>query len=152
MIGGFLKIFFISMLPLIELRGAIPVSRLMDLPLIPSFLICIAGNLLPMPFIYKFARGILEWGRDKRGIGKFCTWCIEKGHKASKKLTKKKAGREGLFWALVFFVGIPIPGTGAWTGILAASFLEMGWKRAFLAVSIGVLMAGAIMAIASSWV
>ena len=117
MIGKYLWVFLISMVPIIELRGAIPVAVGMGLPLIPSYIICIIGNMLPVPFIYFFARKVLIWGSDKPVIGKFFTFCLEKGEKGGKKL-QAKAGR-GLFVALLLFVGIPLPGTGAWTGTLA---------------------------------
>ena len=123
MIGKYLWVFLISMVPIIELRGAIPVAVGMGLPLIPSYIICIIGNMLPVPFIYFFARKVLVWGSDKPVIGKFFTFCLEKGEKGGKKL-QAKAGR-GLFVALLLFVGIPLPGTGAWTGTLAASLLDM---------------------------
>ena len=113
-----------------------------------SYIIAIIGNMLPVPIIYLFARKVLEWGKDKKYIGKFFTFCIEKGHKGGAKL-KEKAGR-GLFVALLLFVGIPIPGTGAWTGTLAASFLDMGFKKSVIAVLLGVLLAGVIMGIASA--
>lgn len=136
------------MLPLIELRGAIPVSQALDMPVIPSYIICIIGNLIPIPFIYLFAGKFLHWGKDKKIVGKFCRWCLDKGNKAGAKLAKK-AGRTSLFFALMLFVGIPIPGTGAWTGILAASFLDMGFKSATAAVTLGVILAGTIMMAAS---
>lgn len=150
MLRKYLYVFLISMLPLIELRVAIPVSQAMQLPLINSYIVCIIGNMLPVPIIYLFARKVLEWGRDKKYIGKFFTFCIEKGHKGGEKL-KEKAGR-GLFVALMLFVGIPIPGTGAWTGTLAASFLDMGFKKSVIAVLLGVLLAGIIMGVASAGV
>lgn len=146
---NYLIIFLISMVPLIELRGAIVYAVGMDLPLLPSYIICIIGNMLPMPFIYFFARKVLLWGRDKRFIGKFFTFCLEKGEKGGRKLAQK-AGRGGLFVALMLFVGIPLPGTGAWTGALAASFLNMGFKSTVASVSLGVIMAGIIMGVASS--
>lgn len=146
----YIIIFLISMVPLIELRGAIPYAILFDLPLGPSYVICILGNMLPVPFIFLFARKILEWGADKPVIGKFFTFCLEKGHKGGEKL-KAKAGR-GLFVALLLFVGIPLPGTGAWTGTLAASLLDMDFKSSILAVMLGVLLAGIIMAVAGSGV
>ena len=114
MIKKYLIIFFISMVPLVELRGAIPFSQGFGLPIIQSYIICIIGNMLPVPIIYLFARKVLEWGADKPVIGKFFTWCLDKGHKGGKKL-QEKAGK-GLFVALLLFVGIPVPGTGAWTG------------------------------------
>ncbi len=150
MLKKYLYIFLISMVPLIELRGAIPVSQGFQLPLLQSYIVCVIGNMLPVPVIYLFARKVLEWGKDKKYIGKFFTFCIEKGHKGAEKL-KEKAGR-GLFVALLLFVGIPLPGTGAWTGTLAASFLDMGFKKSVIAVLLGVLLAGVIMGIASAGV
>ena len=150
MLKKYLYIFLISMVPLIELRGAIPVSQGFQLPLLQSYIVCVIGNMLPVPVIYHFARKVLEWGKDKKYIGKFFTFCIEKGHKGGEKL-KEKAGR-GLFVALLLFVGIPLPGTGAWTGTLAASFLDMGFKKSVIAVLLGVLLAGVIMGIASAGV
>ncbi len=144
---NYLIVFFISMVPLIELRGAIPYSQLFGLPIIPSFVICIIGNMLPVPIIYLFARKVLEWGCDKPIIGKPFTWCMEKGEKGGKKL-QAKAGR-GLFIALLLFVGIPLPGTGAWTGTLAASILDMDFKSTVAAVMLGVLLAGVIMMVVS---
>ena len=143
----FLIIFFISMVPLIELRGAIPVAVGMGLPVIPSIIVSVIGNMLPVPFIFLFARRILEWGKDKKIIGKFFTWCLEKGEKGGRKL-EAKAGR-GLYWALLLFVGIPVPGTGAWTGTLAASILDMDFKKSVLYVLLGILLAGAIMIVLS---
>ena len=150
MLKKYLTIFFISMVPLIELRGAIPVSQAYQLPLIQSDIVCVLGNMIPVPVIYLFARKVLEWGKDKKYIGRFFTFCIEKGHKGGVKL-KEKAG-QGLFVALLLFVGIPIPGTGAWTGTLAASFLDMGFKKSVIAVLLGVLLAGIIMGVASAGV
>lgn len=149
MFWNFVKIFLISMVPLIELRGAIPVSQVMGLPMLPSYLVCIVGNMLPVPFIYLFAAKFLEWGRDKKVIGKFCSFCLKKGRKAGKKLSAK-AGEKGAFIALLLFVGIPLPGTGAWTGTLAASFLGFGLKKSAIAVMCGVLLAGVIMMAASA--
>ena len=135
------------MVPLIELRGAIPIAQGMGLPIVPSYIVCIIGNMIPVPFIYLFARRVLVWGADKPVIGKFFTFCLEKGEKGGKKLTAK-AGR-GLFVALLLFVGIPLPGTGAWTGTLAASILDMDFKSTVIAVMLGVLLAGVIMMTAS---
>ena len=150
MFKKYLYIFLISMVPLVELRGSIIVSQGFQLPLLQSYIVCVIGNMLPVPVIYLFARKVLEWGKDKKYIGKFFSFCIEKGHKGGEKL-KEKAGR-GLFVALLLFVGIPIPGTGAWTGTLAASFLDMGFKKSVIAVLLGVLLAGVIMGIASAGV
>lgn len=143
------------MIPLIELRGAIPIALSpaemtffglfhgMGLKIIPSYIVCIIGNMLPVPVIYFFARKFLEWGQYKKVIGGICRFFIDKGGKAGEKL-QKKAGR-GIFFALLLFVGIPIPGTGAWTGTLAASFLDMKFKDTVIAVMLGVLLAGIIM-------
>ena len=135
------------MVPLIELRGAIIYAASQQLPLYIAFPICILGNMLPVPFIFFFARKVLEWGADKPVIGKFFSWCLKKGHKGGEKL-KAKAGK-GLFVALLLFVGIPLPGTGAWTGTLAASILDMDFKTSVSAVLLGVLLAGVIMGTSS---
>ena len=138
---------FISMVPLIELRGAIPVSQGLGLPIIPSYIVCIIANMLPVPIIYLFARKVLVWGCDKPVIGGFFTWCLEKGEKGGRKL-QEKAGRS-LFVALMLFVGVPLPGTGAWTGTLAASILDMDFKSTVVAVMLGVVLAGVIMMVVS---
>ena len=148
MLTKYLSVFLISMVPLIELRGAIPVGVAMGLPLWQVYVIAIIGNMLPVPFIFFFARKVLEWGADKPVIGKFFTFCLEKGHKGGAKL-KATAGR-GLPWALLLFVGIPLPGTGAWTGTLAGSILDMKFKDVLIACMGGVLLAGVIMGAASA--
>ena len=155
MLKHYLIIFFVSMVPLIELRGASPYAVAfiqagspLSLPL--CYVIAVLGNMLPVPFIFFFARKVLEWGCDKPVIGKFFTFCLEKGHKGGEKL-KEKAGR-GLFVALLLFVGIPLPGTGAWTGTLAASILDMDFKQSVTAVMLGVVLAGIIMGIVSAGV
>ena len=140
--------FLVSMVPLIELRGAIPYAVGMGLDYFTALGVCVIGNMLPVPVIYLFARKVLHWGMDKKYIGKFFTFCVNKGERAGQKLTER-AGRSGLFLALLLFVGIPLPGTGAWTGTLAASFLDMGFKSATLAVCLGVVLAGIIMGVVS---
>lgn len=150
MLTKYIYVFFISMVPLIELRGAIPFSQIWGLPLIPSYIVAIIGNMLPVPIIYLFARKVLVWGADKPYIGKFFSWCLKKGEHGGQKL-QAKAGK-GLFLALLLFVGIPLPGTGAWTGTLAASLLDFDFKSSVLAVMGGVLLAGAIMGLASAGV
>ena len=147
----YLLIFLVSMVPLIELRLAMPMAMGMGLNYWTALAVCVVGNMLPVPIIYFFARKVLLWGKDKKYIGKIFTFFLEKGEKAGKKLTQK-AGRKGLFLALMLFVGIPLPGTGAWTGTLGASFLDMGIKSTTLAVCLGVLMAGCIMGLASTGV
>jgi len=143
----YLIVFLISMVPLIELRGAIPYAVGFNLPIVPSILVALLGNMLPVPFIFLFARKVLEWGKDKKVIGGFFTWCLEKGEKGGRKL-EAKAGR-GLYWALMLFVGIPLPGTGAWTGTLAASFLNMDFKKSVIYILLGLILAAAIMLLAS---
>ncbi len=148
MLEKYLLAFFVSMVPLIELRGGVPYAVLMGLDYWTALVVCVIGNMLPVPIIYFFARKVLLWGRDKKYIGGFFTYCIEKGERGGRKLAKR-AGRGGLFVALMLFVGIPLPGTGAWTGTLAASFLNMGIKSTTLAVSLGVVLAGIIMGLVS---
>ena len=143
MLTKYLWVFFVSMVPLVELRGSIIISQGLQLPVLSSYIVAIIGNMLPVPVIYLFARKILVWGADKPVIGKFFSWCLEKGEKGGKKL-QEKAGR-GLFIALLLFVGIPLPGTGAWTGTLAASILDMDFKSTIIAVMLGVLLAGIIL-------
>ena len=151
MFKKYILIFLVSMVPLIELRGAVPIAVGMDLPYLPALVTCVIGNMLPVPFIYFFARKFLVWGADKQYIGMICNFFLVKGERAGQKLTAA-AGRGGLFIALMLFVGIPLPGTGAWTGALGASFLNMGIKSTALAVSLGVVIAGIIMAVASTGV
>ena len=142
----YLTAFFISMVPLIELRGAMVYAVGVGLPEIPALILCVIGNMLPVPFIYFFARKVLLWGADKKYTAKFFRFCLEKGEHAGQKLVAK-AGRGGLFLALMLFVGIPLPGTGAWTGALGASFLKMGIRSTALSVSLGVVIAGVIMTV-----
>ena len=148
---NYLFIFLISMVPIIELRGAMIYAVGMELPYIPALIVCVIGNMLPVPFVYFFARKVLIWGADKKYIGKVFTFFLEKGEKAGQKLVMA-AGRGGLFVALLLFVGIPLPGTGAWTGTLGASFLNMGFKSTVVAVCLGVILAGIIMAVVSTGV
>ena len=148
MLRKYLLVFLVSMVPIVELRGAVPIAVTMDLDYWTALLVCVVGNMLPVPIIYFFARKVLLWGADKKYIGKFFRFCLEKGEHGGRRLVAK-TGRGGLFVALVLFVGIPIPGTGAWTGTLAASFLNMGIRATAGAVSLGVIMAGIIMGVGS---
>lgn len=150
MFREYLLTFLLSMVPVFELRGAIPVATAMGVPLTTAYVIAIIGNMIPVPFIYFFARKILIWGKDKKYIGRVFSFCLNKGEAGGRKL-KAKAGR-GLFVALLLFVAIPLPGTGAWTGTLAASILNMDFKRSIIAVMLGVLIAGVIMALISAGV
>ena len=144
----YLIVFVVSTVPIVELRGAIPIAEGLGLNIFLYYPIAIIGNMLPVPIIYLFARNVLEWGKDKEIIGKFFTWCLEKGEKGGEKL-KASAGNSGIFWALLLFVGIPLPGTGAWTGTLAASFLNLDFKTSISAVALGVILAGIIMSVGS---
>ena len=158
MLKKYLIVFLISMVPLIELRGAIPVGLSSAFgpactglnQIVLLYIIAILGNMLPVPLIFFFARKVLVWGSDKKFIGKFFKFCLEKGEKGGKKL-QEKAGK-GLYWALFLFVGIPLPGTGAWTGTLAASLLDMDFKKSSVAIMAGVVLAGIIMGLASAGV
>lgn len=150
MIGKYLWVFLISMVPIIELRGAIPVAVGMGLPLIPSYIICIIGNMLPCPSSIS-SHGKCWYGAPINPSSEnFSPSAWKKAKKDGKKL-QAKAGR-GLFVALLLFVGIPLPGTGAWTGTLAASLLDMDFKSSVIAVMCGVLLAGVIMALISNGV
>ncbi len=147
LIGQYITVFIVSMVPLIELRGAIPFAYAFahtqtGFNLLLGYILIAVGNMIPVPIIYFFARKVLEWGKDKPVIGGFFTFCLEKGEKGGRKL-QAKAG-QGLFVALLLFVGIPIPGTGAWTGTLAASILDMDFKKTILAVVCGIALAGVI--------
>ncbi len=146
-----LIVLLVSMVPLIELRGAIPLAVALNLGLPEwlTLLVAVVGNLLPVPFIFLFARKVLEWGSKQkwRPFRKFCDLCLKKGQKGGEKLMKK--AKNGIFWALFLFVAIPVPGTGAWTGTLAASILNLDFKKSMLTISAGVLAAGLVMLLAS---
>lgn len=139
--------FLISMVPLVELRGGVPFGIASGIVWYKALPLCMFANMLPVPIIFFFARKVLEWGADKPVIGKFFSFCLEKGEHGGEKL-KAKAGR-GLYVALLLFVGIPLPGTGAWTGTLAASMLDLDFKKSVAAVMAGVLLAGIIMTVLS---
>ena len=157
----FIVVFFISMVPVIELRGAIPIGLYPDflgeaLPVIPLYIVCILGNMIPVPFIFFFARKILVWGSEVK-LPKWLKWInsifkffLNKGEKAGKKITEK-TGRS-VYIALLLFVGIPLPGTGAWTGTLAASLLDLDFKKSSIFIMLGVILAGIIMGLASAGV
>ena len=147
MFTKYLITFLVSMVPLIELRWAIPIAVGMQVPLMQAYIIAVIGNMIPVPIVFFFARKVLVWGQDKKYIGKFFTFCLKKGEAGGRKL-QEKAGR-GLYVALFIFVGIPLPGTGAWTGTLAASILDMDFKKSVIAVRLGVILAGVIMAAVS---
>ena len=149
MLKKYLIAFLVAMVPLIELRGGVPIAQAMGIPELPALIICVIGTMLPVPIVYFFARKFLKWGANKRFLRSVCKFFLEKGERAGQKLVAK-TGRGGLFIALLLFVGIPLPGTGAWTGTLAASFLNMGFKSTVTAVSLGVILAGVIMSVVSA--
>ena len=148
MTNKYFWIFFISMLPLIEIRGAVLYASAHAMPLLPSMVVGLLGNMLPVPFIFYFARKLLVWGSDKKVIGPIFSFFLNRGESAGSKL-QAKAGR-GLYFALFLFVAIPLPGTGAWTGILASSILDMDFKKSVLACLAGVICAGILVYLAAS--
>lgn len=140
-----LIIFIISMIPILELRGGLLAASpaLLDVPILTAIPICVVGNLLPIPFILLLINRILEWMKKVKILSSIALW-LEK-----KAMSKKHQIETFGFWGLVLFVGIPLPGTGAWTGSLIASLLHMDIKKALLAIVIGVVMATVIMSILS---
>lgn len=147
MLKHYIRLILLSMVPLIELRGAIPYSQLVDLPIVKSYIVSIIANMIPIPIVFLFARHVLNWGKDKPVIGKIFRFCLEKGLGAGDKLTQNR--KRGAFIALMLFVGIPLPGTGAWSGALGASLIGMRFRDAMISIFLGVIMAGIIMATAS---
>ncbi len=140
-----LIVLLVSMVPVVELRGAIPIGVGLGVPEPLALLIAVIGNMIPVPFIYLFSRKLLALGETSKisWIRKFCDWCLKKGERAGKKLQKKTG--DNIYLALFLFVGIPLPGTGAWTGTLAASLLDLDFKKTVKSIICGVLLAGAIM-------
>ena len=143
--GKQLIVFIISMLPILELRGGLIAASLLKLPPLESYIIAIVGNVIPVPFILLLINRIL------RAMEKSRFKLFNKIHSfLHKKIMKNKDSIEKYgFWGLVIFVGIPLPGTGAWTGAIIAAFLEMDRKKAFLGILLGMLMASIIMMIIS---
>lgn len=139
--GKILYTFLISMVPFIELRGAIPLAAATDLSLWIAFPVAVFGNLLPVPFIILFIRRIFDWLRKiSPRLNGLVDRLEQKGN------SKKDILNKGVFWGLFLFVAIPLPGTGAWSGALVAAMLDMRLKRAFPAIALGVVGAGIIMA------
>ncbi len=144
-VGRELCVFFCAMLPIIECRGAVPLGCALGLPWWQNALFSMAGNLLPVPFILLFIRAVLKWMRTCRVrlFNKIAGWL-------DRKIEKHKGSIEKYsYWGVMLFVGLPIPGTGAWTGTLIASVLGLEPKKSFLAACGGVLMATAIMTVIS---
>ena len=139
----YLYVFFISMVPVIELRGAIPFGCATGLPWYTNFLLCIVGNLLPVPFILFLIEWALGIMKKIKYVDRFAYWLEEKAEKNKEKITKY------VTFGLLLFVGIPLPGTGAWTGALVASMLHMKKSRAMISIIGGVLLAGALVTLIS---
>lgn len=150
MILKYLAVFFVSMVPLIELRAAVPIAIGMGLPTLPSIVVCAIGNMAPVPIIYLFARKFLVWGLDKPYIGKICHFFHDKGEAAGKKLSSSRFGQIRSGDCPDRLCGHSPPRTGAWTGTLGASFLDLGFKKTVVAVLTGVLIAAVIMATVSN--
>ena len=144
-VGRELCVVFCSMLPIIECRGAIPLGWGLGLPWWQTALFSIIGNLLPVPFILLFIRAILKWMATCRVkfFNKISAWLERKVDKHKGTIEKYS------YWGVMIFVGLPIPGTGAWTGTLIASVLGLDPKKSFVAAVGGVLMATAIMTVIS---
>lgn len=143
--GKEILVFIISLMPILELRGGLIAAALLNLAPIPSYIISIVGNLLPIPFILLFINKILDWMRKSKVkfFNSIVNWLDGKVEKHKSQIEKYG------YLGIVLFVGIPLPGTGAWTGTLIASVLEMDRKKTFLATILGVFMASIIMMILS---
>lgn len=143
----YIYVFLISMLPLIELRGAVVYGVALKLEILKILVVSVIGNMLVVPFIFLFARKILIKGSKLKYVGKFFLYILNKGHKAGQKLQSNS--KYGVYIALFLFVGVPLPGTGAWTGTLAASMLDLDFKKTCISVLCGVLLAFCIMCVLS---
>lgn len=128
-------VFIISLFPILELRGGLLAASLLQIPLLKAIPICIVGNIIPIPFILLFIKQIFKWLKKVPGIRKIVIKLENRAMKRSESVSKYE------FWGLVLFVGIPLPGTGAWTGSLIAALLDMDFKKAIIAELIGIIMA-----------
>lgn len=143
-LGNIVMTFIVSMVPVIELRGAIPLGVLNGLDVATAMVVSILGNLVPVPFIIVFIRKIFKWMQSKNEtLAKVVRKMEEKAEKKKDQVLKYE------FWGLLILVAIPLPGTGAWTGALVAAMLDMQLKRAFPAIALGVLFAGIIVTVAT---
>lgn len=133
--------FIVSLLPILELRGGLIAANLLGVKLVPAFIICFIGNMLPIPFILFFIRKIFDWLRDKKGLGKVVRYCENKADK-----NKDKIDKYGL-WGLLILVAVPLPGTGAWTGALVAALMKLDIKKSLPVIAAGVVIAGIIVSL-----
>ena len=140
---NYLYILLISIVPLIELRGAIPVGTALGLAWYANLALCVIGNMIPVPFILFFIEKIFAFMKRYEKLGKIAVFFEEKGEKNKEKVTKYAT------WGLLVFVGVPLPGTGAWTGALVAALLKMDKKTAILSIFGGVVLAGIIVTLIS---
>lgn len=146
--GEALATFIVSMLPVVELRGAIPVGVAFGLPVWKAALISVVGNIIPAPFIIAFIRVIMDWLRTKSAtMERFVFWLEKKGTGPDAEKIRKAE-----FWGLMTFVAIPLPGTGAWTGALIAALLDIRMKRSLPAIILGVIIAAVIVSLATAGV
>ncbi len=136
-------VIIISLLPILELRGGLVAATLLKVPFLTALPVCIVANILPIPFILLFIKKIFKWMRRFKGFGKLVDKLETKAMSKSDQIEKYE------FWGLVLFVGIPLPGTGAWTGALIAALLDVDFKKAIVAIFIGVLLAAAIVSVFS---
>ena len=134
-------VFIISMIPILELRGGILAASpaFLDVPALHTIPLCIVGNMIPIPFILLFIKKIFQWMKKYKRLGEIATWFENKA------LSKKDKVEKYEFWGLVLFVGIPLPGTGAWTGSLIAALIDIDFKKAITAIFVGIMMATVIM-------
>lgn len=142
-VGKYILVFIISLMPILELRGGLIAAALLGLPPVPAYIISIIGNLIPIPLILWLLDYVFDFMKKHNILKKFVLFCERKGNEKKDKI--EKLG----FWGLVLFVGVPLPGTGAWTGCLIATILRMDKKKAFLAAALGVIMASIIMMLIS---
>ena len=140
---NYLWVFFLSMVPVLELRAAIPIGATLGLEWVANYLICVIGNMIPVPIILLFVRHVLEWMRKIPRLDKIALWVENKAQKNTPKVQKYAS------LGLLIFVALPLPGTGAWTGALVAAMLDMRMKYAIPSIFCGVLIAGLIMSLAS---
>ncbi len=136
-------VFIISMIPILELRGGLIAASILNIPIVKAIPFCIGGNIIPIPFILLFIKKILKWMQNIKGLRVIANWLEKKAMKKSDALKK------GEFWGLALFVGIPLPGTGAWTGSLIAALFDVKIKKAVLAELLGIVIATIIMSILS---